>query len=227
MPAVKVFWHDGCLEAPYRPEGISKDEVLGDLPRRRPPAGERQERPANMMPGAPTPEPDWSKEWERGIETEEQRAAMEREEEERARKAAAAAPQDSNSRLNANVNRLISRGSNGSLFVGDKGFITTGTYGENTRLLPVERMKDYKFPPELLTRSPGHYRDWIRAAKGGEPACSNFSVSAPFTEWVLLGTLALRFEGKLEWDSAKMRITNNDEANKLIKPTFRKGWQFS
>ena len=33
--------------------------------------------------------------------------------------------------------------------------ITTGTYGEQTRLLPVEKMKDYKFPPPLLTRSPG------------------------------------------------------------------------
>src|SRR5581483_6689475 len=25
MPAVKVFWYDGCMEAPFRPEGISKD----------------------------------------------------------------------------------------------------------------------------------------------------------------------------------------------------------
>ena len=37
----------------------------------------------------------------------------------------------------------------------------------------------------------------------------------------------LRVEGKLEWDSAKMRVTNNTEVNRLIKPTFRKGWQFS
>ena len=114
--------------------------------------------------------------------------------------------------------------SNGSLFVGDKGFITTGTYGQFTRLLPAERMKDYKFPPPLLTRSPGHYRDWIRACKGGDASCSNFSVAGPFTEWILLGVLALRFPGKLEWDSAKMRVTNNVEANHLIKPKFRKGW---
>jgi len=115
--------------------------------------------------------------------------------------------------------------SNGSLFVGDKGFITTGTYGEGTRLVPAERMKDYKFPPELLTRSPGHYRDWIRACKGGEKTCSDFSVAGPFTEWILLGVLALRFEGKLEWDSAKMHVTNHSEANQYIKPKFRKGWQ--
>ena len=105
--------------------------------------------------------------------------------------------------------------------------LTTGTYGEQTRLIPVDKMKDYKFPPEFLTRSPGHYRDWIRAAKGGERSCSDFSTAGPFTEWVLLGVLALRFEGKLEWDSAKMRVTNVPEANQYVKPKFRKGWQFT
>jgi hypothetical protein len=115
----------------------------------------------------------------------------------------------------------------GSLFVGEKGMITTGTYGEDTRLLPVEKMQDYKFPPQLLTRSPGHYGDWIRACKGGDPACSNFNVAAPFVEWMLLGVVALRVEGKLEWDQAKMRFTNNKQANQYLKPTFRKNWSFA
>jgi len=115
----------------------------------------------------------------------------------------------------------------GSLFVGDKGMITTGTYGEQTRLVPMEKMADYKFPPPLLTRSPGHYRDWIRACKGGDAACSNFNVASPFVEWMLLGVIALRVDGKLEWDSAKMRFTNNAQANKYIKPLFRKGWSLS
>jgi hypothetical protein len=43
---------------------------------------------------------------------------------------------------------------------------------------------------------------------------------------MLLGVIALRHEGKLEYDPDKMRITNNNEANKLLKPTFRKGWEF-
>jgi hypothetical protein len=129
--------------------------------------------------------------------------------------------------LDANVTRAAGQGSNGSLFVGDKGFITTGTYGEGTRLLPAELMQDYKMPSQFLTRSPGHYRDWIRACKGGERACSDFSLAAPLTEWILLGVVAIRFEGKLEWDSAKMRFTNRPEANELLKPKFRKGWQLS
>jgi hypothetical protein len=136
-------------------------------------------------------------------------------------------PQDANARLDAQIARDANSGSNGSLFVGEKGFVTTGTYGEGTRLLPAARMADYKLPPQFLTRSPGHYRDWIRACKGGERSCSDFSIAAPFTEWILLGVIALRFEGKIEWDSAKMKITNNPEANELLKPKFRKGWSFS
>ena len=115
----------------------------------------------------------------------------------------------------------------GSLFIGDKGIITTGTYGEDTRLIPVEKMKDYKFPAPLLTRSPGHYQDWIRACKGGDPAYSNFNVAAPFIEWMLLGVISLRVNGKLDWDGEKMKFSNNEEANKYLKPTFRDGWSMT
>ena len=120
--------------------------------------------------------------------------------------------------------QLINKGTNGSLFVGDKGMITTGTYGEWTRLIPVEKMKDYEFPPEVLPRSPGHYRDWIRACKGGVPACSNFSIAAPFTEWIALGSVAIKVNGKLDWDSENMQITNNSSANEMLKPYIRQGW---
>lgn len=115
----------------------------------------------------------------------------------------------------------------GSLFIGDKGMLTTGTYGEQTRLVPTEKMADYKFPAKSLTRSPGHYQDWIRACKGGDPACSNFNVAAPFVSWMLLGVIALRVEGKLEWDGVKGQFTNNKEANQYLKPHVRKGWSIS
>lgn len=116
---------------------------------------------------------------------------------------------------------------NGSLFIGSKGMVTTGCYGERTRLVPASKMADYKMPEPVLTRSPGHYHDWIRASKGvGGQACSNFSVAGPFVQWMLLGTIAIRYEGKLEWDSEKGMFTNNKEANQYLKPKFRKGWKF-
>jgi hypothetical protein len=40
------------------------------------------------------------------------------------------------------------------------------------------------------------------------------------------GTIAMKYEGKLEWDANNMRITNNREANKWLKPTFHKRWKF-
>jgi hypothetical protein len=41
---------------------------------------------------------------------------------------------------------------------------------------------------------------------------------------MLLGAIALRVDGKLEWDAAKMRFSNSPEANRYLKPTLRKGW---
>lgn len=113
---------------------------------------------------------------------------------------------------------------NGAVFVGEKGHMATVARGEGVHLLPSTRWAEYRLPPEMLTRSPGHYRDWIRACKGGDPACSNFSVAGPFAEWVTLGAIAYRFEGRLDWDAAKQRFTNNEEANKYLRPRFRKGW---
>ncbi len=116
--------------------------------------------------------------------------------------------------------------SSGAVFVGTKGYLTSDTYGANVRLLPQSRNKAYKLPQQVLARSPGHYQDWIRACKGIEPeACSNFAISGPFTEIVQLASVALHFEGKLEWNSAKMQFTNNAAANEFVKPKFRKGWQ--
>ena len=30
---------------------------------------------------------------------------------------------------------------------------------------------------------------------------------------------------RLEWDSEKMKFTNDDEANKLVNPPYRTGWK--
>jgi hypothetical protein len=206
MPPVTLYWYDGLKEQP-KIKGVPEGEYLGDLPRVGG-GGRGQGRGAGAPAGAAG-----------------------------APAAGRGPATDQTNGFVGNVfhwNDAYLPGSerlrvtpDGSLFIGDKGMITTGTYGEQTRLLPVEKMRDYKFPSPLLTRSPGHYRDWIRACKGGDPACSNFNVAAPFVEWMLLGVIALRVEGKLEYDQAKMRITNNVEANKYLVPTVRKGWSIT
>ena len=199
MPALKVFWHDGLKETPKIP-GVPEGEWLGDPPSAG--GGGRGGRGGGGRGAGGTPTYEF-----RSPGRVFNQADFD---------ALKAAPAGS----------LRFPKPDGSVFIGDKGMMTTGTYGEVTRLIPVEKMKDYRMPPPLLTRSPGHMRDFIRACKGGDPACSNFDVASPFVEWMLLGVIALRHEGKLEYDPDKMRITNNAEANKLLKPNFRKGWEF-
>jgi len=112
------------------------------------------------------------------------------------------------------------------IFIGTKGYLGTSGRGESVRLIPESKMKGYKKSPEVLKRSPGHYQDWIRACKGGEPACSNFSISGPYAEWMLLGAISWRFPNeKLLWDGKNLRFTNNQKANEYVKPKFRKGWE--
>ncbi|MEK7405319.1 MAG: Gfo/Idh/MocA family oxidoreductase [Acidobacteriota bacterium] len=119
------------------------------------------------------------------------------------------------------------------IFVGSKGYLGTSGRGEGVGLLPGSRWAEYTLPNPYLQRSPGastgsnhsaHCRDWVRACKGGAPACSNFSIAGKYTEWLLLGAAAVHYEGKLMWDHAKGEISGNKDANRWVKPTFRKGW---
>ena len=203
MPALKVFWYDGLKENP-KIAGVPEGEWIGDPPSVQRAAGQGGGRGAGgaAPAGAPRFSPYEFRSPGRVFDW------------------------DFFQTLKESANQLRFPAPDGSLFIGDKGMLTSGTYGEMTRLIPVEKMEAYQMPQPLLARSPGHMRDFIRACKGGDPACSNFEVAAPFVEWMLLGVIALRYEGKLEYDPEKMRITNNADANKLLKPVIRKGWEF-
>ncbi len=115
--------------------------------------------------------------------------------------------------------------SRGVLFVGDKGTMICEGAGGQPRLLPYERMREYKKPAETLPRSKGHHRDWLDAIKGGPEASSNFEYGARLTELTLLGLVALRTGKKLAWDAEAMKATNAPEADAIINGTYREGWK--
>jgi predicted dehydrogenase len=116
---------------------------------------------------------------------------------------------------------------NGSYFAGDNGCITAGEYGGRARLLPDERMAEYTLPAETIPRvsAQNHYRNWFDACKGGEPACSNFEYSAPFSEMIVLGGLAIRMNQKLEYDCVAGKLTNLANSDHLLTKEYRKGWE--
>ena len=222
MPPVKIFWYDAMRSDQPAFDAAPRGEILGDLPRRFRARTTPDDEAPNGKSASLEPK---ERQIIGGVFTNEFFSPAP--EEPTPAPSPAPEPLTPHQAKEERWMQLMRTGTNGCLFIGDKGMITTGTYGEWTRHLPVEKMRDYEFPPEFLPRSPGHYRDWIRAAKGGVPACSNFAVSAPFTEWVALGAIAIRVNGRLDWDSQQMRITNNRAANEFLRPSIRKGWKIA
>jgi predicted dehydrogenase len=108
------------------------------------------------------------------------------------------------------------------LFIGSEGMLVSD-YNKH-RLLPEDKFAGFKPPEPTIAKSVGHHREWVEAIKnGGTPLC-NFDYSGALTEAVLLGTIAYKSGQRIEWDAAKLKITNSSEAQKLVHKEYRKGW---
>jgi predicted dehydrogenase len=112
-------------------------------------------------------------------------------------------------------------GKEGKLVIGTKGKLWG--YGE---LMAGAEPVDVEFP-----KSPGHFEEWVRAIKGGEPAVSNFpDYAGPLAEVVLCGNLAVWAASepglgpKIRWDAKRMVAKGLDGLESLIKPTYREGY---
>lgn len=114
---------------------------------------------------------------------------------------------------------LMGRDNNGGcLFIGTKGKIMCGCYGKDPFILGRDgEPKVAKTLPRVQT---DHWKDWIRAAKEDPKTrkitSSDFSVSGPFNEMVVMGTLAVRLQSLnriLKWDGNNMQFTNISDSD--------------
>jgi len=121
----------------------------------------------------------------------------------------------------------------GCVIIGEKGKI----YSPNDYGASYEILGDVQKPEVEFERSPGHFAEWVRAIKGGQPAMSNFpDYASPLTETVLLGNLAVWVaaesgaegevvEGeKVEWDAKNLKATNVPGLETIVKPVYREGY---
>jgi predicted dehydrogenase len=143
---------------------------------------------------------------------------------------------------------LFGDGGNGTLYIGTKGKMMTGTYGANPRLLPLSKNEHVKVK-QKLERVPGgaegHYAQWVEACLAGygnKEVSSPFEIAGPLTEAMLMANLAIRGAGirvprangkgfdypgsniTLVWDNQNMKVTNFDEVNQFVKREYRQGW---
>lgn len=117
---------------------------------------------------------------------------------------------------------------NGQLWIGSKAILFEAE--GSPRLVPDTAWQAVKtkLPPKTIPRVPkaNPHEEWLAAVRAGKPeaAGSYFDYSAPFAETVLLGVVAQRIGKAITWDAEKMK-TNLPEADALLYPTYRKGWE--
>ena len=106
-----------------------------------------------------------------------------------------------------------------TVFYGTKDIMVVGTYGEKPFLISGRE----PIVPEIervVTLS--HQQDWIRACKEAPESrvisASDFSLSGPLNEMIVMGVAAVRLqelEQWLKWDGENMRFTNIPRDAKL------------
>jgi hypothetical protein len=113
----------------------------------------------------------------------------------------------------------------GLIFKGSRGKLMCGVYADSPRLIPETLMQEAVRPGKAIPRIDGsHEQEWVRACKAGTKAGAAFEYSGPLTEICLLGNVAKRLDGRIVWDPANLRVTNNPEAEAWIRRPYREGW---
>jgi predicted dehydrogenase len=115
----------------------------------------------------------------------------------------------------------------GTIYIGTKGVMHTGCYGQRPRLLPEEAHRAFPVPEPRIPRIQGsHFAHFIQSCKEGKQTCADFGYAAGITEFLLLGQLAIKagVGAKVEWDSANLRCPNLPELDRWVKREPRSGW---
>jgi predicted dehydrogenase len=121
----------------------------------------------------------------------------------------------------------LDAGDSGTLYVGEKGVIFTGTYGDKMHIVPWEKMRETKAPEKTLPRPKGVFADFLDAIKAGKTETAvPFEYGTRLTEFAILGNLAMKAGAhkKVEWDGAAMKVKNIPELNAWVSRPARKGW---
>jgi predicted dehydrogenase len=117
----------------------------------------------------------------------------------------------------------------GTFYIGTKGVMHTGCYGQRPRILPEKAHAEFPVPPQRIPRIKGTPFDhFFECCRAGKPTCADFGYAAALTEFLLLGLLSVQAGPgtNVEWDSPGMRCTNLPELNARLGRKCREGWGF-
>lgn len=110
------------------------------------------------------------------------------------------------------------------VLVGDEGMMLFKRSSTSWIVTPARRVERFDALPKTIRRVPNEDAEWVEACKGGAKPLSSFDYAGPFTEMVVLGTLAIRLGKKIDWDAKALKATNAPEADAIIRRAYRPGW---
>jgi hypothetical protein len=79
--------------------------------------------------------------------------------------------------------------------------------------------------PLALPRVQNHHWEFAQAVRGGATPFSHVDHAVPLTEMVLLGCISQQVEGALRWDAQAGCFADRPDADRLLKPEVRAGWE--
>jgi hypothetical protein len=116
----------------------------------------------------------------------------------------------------------------GMMFVGDKGKILAGFNVQDPQIISGKKMEapaaGNSAPRNQVQQTTEALPLFVQACKTGKQYPGSFPESEYLTEAVNLYAAALRSNKLLKYDSASMKITNVDPANKYLDREYRQGW---
>jgi hypothetical protein len=115
----------------------------------------------------------------------------------------------------------------GAMFEGSKGFVVADF--TSRVLLPGRRGGDLTYykpraKDKLIPPMGNFQKQWINACKGDLKTACDFTYSGNLIETMLLGLVAYRAGKKISYDGANGKVTDNPEADALLRRPYREGW---
>ena len=105
----------------------------------------------------------------------------------------------------------------------EQGSISAGFDGYKAQLKDGTEAKP---PAQSIPKSPGFYKEWINACKGGpRSTCDFVNYSGALAEAVLLANAAFRAGEGFDWDAPSFKEHGNSKVSEYLRPEFAKGWE--
>jgi predicted dehydrogenase len=117
------------------------------------------------------------------------------------------------------------RGTQGTMYTNENGYeIIPETGGQFQDRKPRMKPSRYSSKEKNAEATEAHARNFLDCVKSRQTPHADVEIGHRSTIFAHLANISLATRSRLDWDADKERVTNNEEANKLLHYEYRKPW---